>query len=128
MSRALLCLSVLVLGLAPLPLKAAAPPCPGAGSLQVLLRLLDDDDYRVRERAEHELGKLDSSHIPGLRQALAATTSAEVRRRLGRVLYRLSYPERTRTSQRQAELLRLIEALKSSSSQKDRAQALRRLN
>jgi len=51
-----------------------------------LLAELDDDDFAVRQTASDELGKLGESVRPLLRQALEQHLSAEVRKRLEKVL------------------------------------------
>ena len=57
---------------------------------QTLLTDLDDDSFEVRERASTELSKLGPVVLPALHMALAASPSAEVRRRIEWVLDSLS--------------------------------------
>jgi hypothetical protein len=107
MRRARLVLTALVLGIVPLTLRGAAPPvrCDPA-QIRALVRQLDHDDYRMREQAEQKLSGLGESDVAVLRKELAAATSAEVRRRLSRVIHRLAVTDRR--IQRQKELLRLL--------------------
>jgi hypothetical protein len=105
-----LVLSVLVLAFFPPLLQGAAPPCRrDPARLRALVRQLDDDDYKARERAEQHLSELAEADVPALRKALAAATSAEVRRRLGRVIRRLAVSERR--IQRRKEVLRLLTSM-----------------
>jgi len=46
-----------------------------------LVRDLDDDDFRTRQRAMEELDRQRESAVPALRKALAASPSLELRRR-----------------------------------------------
>jgi hypothetical protein len=61
------------------------PPLP-AGRLQRLLADLDHEQYAMREAAEAELKGLGRRAEADLRRTLAATRSAEVRRRVRRLL------------------------------------------
>jgi hypothetical protein len=116
MRQTVLALTTVLLTALPLLLNAAAPPSgPDPARLRVLVRQLDDDDYHTRERAEQGLSKLAEADVPALRKALAATTSAEVRRRLGRVIRRLAVSD-PRLERRQ-ELLRLLTGMWSAGNQ-----------
>jgi hypothetical protein len=75
-----------------------------AGELQRLVRDLDNSDFRRREEASRRLRQFGEDAEPTLRQALAKKPSAEVRRRLERLL---SGPR----SVRSPDLLRSLRAL-----------------
>ena len=62
------------------------PVPPDAVRLARLLAALDDDDYRGREEASAELGRLGALVEPALRRALADSPSFEVRRRARKLL------------------------------------------
>lgn len=53
-----------------------------AARVKGLIAKLDDDDFQVREDATAQLQKLGAAAVPFLKAALAATDSAEVRRRI----------------------------------------------
>jgi RNA polymerase sigma factor (sigma-70 family) len=67
------------------------PPIPKADNEQLaqLLKQLDDDRFAVREAAEAGLTDLAEGAAPALRQALDGKLSAEVRRRVTRLLEQL---------------------------------------
>jgi hypothetical protein len=80
---------------------------PDAKRLTRLIADLDDNAFKVRERATRELSEAGSEAADALRQALANNPSTEVKRRLEDLLNRLSKggsPERLRS-------LRAIEVL-----------------
>jgi hypothetical protein len=73
-------------------LKPAAAPAKAVADEKRIARLiadLDDDDFEVREKASESLRQLNELAGPAMRQALEKTSSAEVRRRLERLLERL---------------------------------------
>jgi hypothetical protein len=84
------------------------PPPPDLHRIARLIGKLDDDDFRVREKATAELEKLREDAEGSLRGALTTPASAEVRRRVEAVLSRLSAqdpaPERLR-------MIRAVEVL-----------------
>jgi hypothetical protein len=61
-------------------------PAPEAKQIAGWITNLDDDSFEVREKATRELEKLGGRAAAQLRKALAETRSAEVRRRVGRLL------------------------------------------
>jgi RNA polymerase sigma factor (sigma-70 family) len=69
-------------------LKEVLRPIPAleAERLARLIKELDDDDFATREKATEELEKLAGAAETELRKALEATTTAEVRERLKKVL------------------------------------------
>jgi len=71
---------------------------PDAKNVVRLLKELDSDDFKVRQRATEELTKLGDAIIPDLRRALDGKPSLEVRKRLEKLLdeARLWTPERLR--------------------------------
>jgi hypothetical protein len=73
---------------------AAAPPAPDAARVGVLVRQLDDDRFRVRERADRALQKCGKAVVPLLRAELARARSPEVRSRLNNILKVLTADER----------------------------------
>jgi RNA polymerase sigma factor (sigma-70 family) len=77
-------------------------PVPKARILQLLAEL-DSDSFAVREKATQELEKLGELAIPAMHKALVGTPSAEVQRRLERLL----------ESARRAALLHSPERLRS---------------
>jgi hypothetical protein len=70
---------------------AAAPARPTADPVRIvrLIADLDDDDFEVRQKASEELRQLGELAGPAMRAALDKTASAEVRRRLEKLLERL---------------------------------------
>ncbi len=103
------------------------PPARAADEKQVarLLAALDGDDFRARETAARELEQLEEAASGQLRQALAGTASAEVRRRLRALLDRQERAWRAPTAD-QLRALRAVEALEAAGTAPAR-QALRRL-
>jgi hypothetical protein len=75
--------------------------------LQKLIAQLDDENFEKREEAEKRLAEVGEPAGPVLRGALAKSTSAEQRRRLGNLLTRL---ERERTPD-ELRILRAVGAL-----------------
>jgi hypothetical protein len=72
---------------------AAAPPTtPNEASVRALVKQLDDDDFKVRQRAEQALSRSGKVVLPLLRRELARGQSLEVRTRLQRVSARLTKP------------------------------------
>jgi len=61
-------------------------PEPDAKQIRRLIDALDSDQFSVREKAQKELGGLGNAAMPALREALKNNHSAEVRRRLERLL------------------------------------------
>jgi hypothetical protein len=51
---------------------------------------LNDQEFKVRDQAERTLIKLGAEAVPAVRQALAGEPSAEARRRLAKILAKLS--------------------------------------
>jgi hypothetical protein len=73
------------------------PPV-GEKVIQQHLRDLDNDDFATRQGAEAELAKILEQAEPVLRRALEESESAEVKRRIGRLLgkFEALLPERLR--------------------------------
>src|SRR5262249_8172763 len=69
---------------------------------------LDDDDYDTRESAASALEKLGARAVPALRGALKATKSAEVRKRIEKVLKAIGPAE----IKLNAEHLRFVRAVR----------------
>jgi WD40 repeat protein len=82
---------------------------PESELLNRLIAELDDDSFAVREKASRELAKLGRAAEPALREALAATRSAEVRRRLKDLLQKVP-PTRSFRRDLSPEQWRLIRA------------------
>jgi WD40 repeat protein len=82
-----------------------------AERLRQLIAGLDGDTFDAREAAEAELAKLGRRAEPALRKALAETTSAEARRRAGRLLARWGPPATAEYPAGQARELRAVWAL-----------------
>jgi WD40 repeat protein len=91
-------------------LKERMKPVPPADPerLARLLRQLDSDDFQERERAAAALREMGPPAERALKQALAAGPSAEVRKRLGRLLEEL---EQARKGRRTDWSVRLLERL-----------------
>jgi RNA polymerase sigma factor (sigma-70 family) len=68
---------------------------------------LDNNQFAVRQQATAELGKLGESAVPGLRKALKASPSLELRRRIEQFLDK----EAQTTANPAGERLRLLRAL-----------------
>jgi RNA polymerase sigma factor (sigma-70 family) len=88
------------------------PPTQKPGSEQVarLLRELDDDRFAVREEADAALLRLAELAVPALRQALDGKPSAEVRRRVTRLLERID-GEKTPEQLRSLRAVEVLERL-----------------
>jgi RNA polymerase sigma factor (sigma-70 family) len=73
-------------------------PRPDANNVARLLRELDSDDFKVRQRATEELTKLGDAILPELRRALDGKPELEVRKRVQQLLdqARAWTPERLR--------------------------------
>ncbi len=85
--------------------------------VEALLRDLDDDNYRTRERATKKLIELGAGVVPRLQRALAQTKSAEVKVRVRRVLQRFrTIPEPERLQRERA--MRVLEVIGSAKSRK----------
>jgi RNA polymerase sigma factor (sigma-70 family) len=69
-------------------LRKQLPPMkqPDAKSVARLIADLDSDEFRVREKATKDLGKLGDAAAPTLRQALQGKPALEMRRRLRHLL------------------------------------------
>jgi WD40 repeat protein len=83
------------------------PPSLESEQVARLIRKLDDDDFAVREEADAALQRLADLAVPTLQKALKGKPSAEVRRRVTRLLEQLDQgktPEQLR-SLRAIELL-----------------------
>jgi HEAT repeat protein len=65
----------------------AAEPDPK--KVRDLVKQLDDDEFDVREKADAALRKLGKDALPLLRKELTAAPSAEVRKRLDRIVSEL---------------------------------------
>jgi hypothetical protein len=85
-------------------LRPVAPADPER--LARLVRQLDSDDFRERERATAALRELGQPAERGLKQALTAERSAEARKRIGRLLEEL---EQARKGRRTDWSVRLLE-------------------
>ena len=72
-----------------------------------LVANLDSSDFAVREKAAADLVNLGESAKTGLRQALAARPSLEVRRRIESVLHKLETTQNLRNT-RATEMLELM--------------------
>jgi len=85
-------------------------PVPGAERIAKLIAELDDDEFKVRERASEELEKLGAAADAALHRALESKPSAEVRKRIEALLAKRSpagmSPERL-TALRALEVLEL---------------------
>jgi RNA polymerase sigma factor (sigma-70 family) len=86
-------------------LRPAAADPEAARRLARLVADLDHDDFRVREKAAEELEKLGAAAGHELRKALEGKPSPEMRRRVERLLDRLSGPTD------QPEVLRAVRAV-----------------
>jgi hypothetical protein len=82
-----------------------------AERLRQLVAGLDGDTFAARQAAEAGLAKLGRRAEPALRQALAETTSPEVRRRASRLLARWAAPASAEYPAGQARELRAVWAL-----------------
>jgi WD40 repeat protein len=78
---------------------------PNPGRVARLITRLDGDTFAERENAERELGRLAEVAEPTLRDSLAKKPSAEIRRRLSRLL------DRARPRVLTAEQLRAVRAV-----------------
>src|SRR5262249_14621872 len=76
-----------------------------------LIAELDYDTFAVRERASEELEKLGTAVEPALREALKATTSAEVRQRLTHLLEKLAAPGGPSEARRLPRVVTLLELM-----------------
>jgi hypothetical protein len=83
-------------------------PPPDPGRLARLLRQLDRDDFAERERAMDALRQLGPPAEGGLKRALTAERSAEVRRRVGVVLEELEQAQKGRRTEWGVQLLARI--------------------
>jgi hypothetical protein len=93
------------------PFLRASLSKPAAADPRAVARLiaeLDDDRFAVRENASRELAKRSAAIEGALRQALERHPSAEVKRRLGRLLENLAAPAQKPERLRE---LRAVEAL-----------------
>jgi hypothetical protein len=86
-------------------LPADPEAAPDAKRIRTLVKELDAKRYPVRQKADRQLRQLGEAVVPLLRKELDATRSAEVHRRLEKIIRDLSISER---------LLALIEDLDSS--------------
>jgi hypothetical protein len=66
-----------------------AAPKPAAGSVEQLIEKLGNRDYKTRESAGRALELCGFESLPKFRQALASTSSAEVRKRLAALIQNL---------------------------------------
>jgi WD40 repeat protein len=87
------------------PVRAASPE-----RLSRLVAELDNDEFDVRERATVELAGLEEMAVPELQDALRNRPAPEARRRLGRLIERLS-ADQDAPSPEALRALRAIEAL-----------------
>ena len=74
-------------------LQAQMRPVSEDDSVRRIRRLidgLDDEDFTVREKATQDLAALGAATVPALREAMAVSTSLEVRRRVTIILKQLS--------------------------------------
>jgi hypothetical protein len=71
------------------PVAAPAKPAVDAAAIARLIADLDDDDFGARETATEALRQMGDLAQPAMRAALEKTGSAEVRRRLEKLLERL---------------------------------------
>jgi WD40 repeat protein len=69
---------------------------------------LDSDDFKVRQRADQSLEKLEDLAEPALRRAVAKPSSLEMRRRASQLLERL---ENDPPSPKRLQILRAVEVL-----------------
>jgi HEAT repeat protein len=74
--------------------RAAAPPPLDLRRVGDLVRQLDDDRFRARERADRALRRCGPSAVPFLRDEQERTKSLEVRARLAKILKLLTAGER----------------------------------
>jgi hypothetical protein len=117
---------------------------PEQKQVRQLIAELDHDEAGVREKAEEGLEKLGEVVASSLRRALAETASAEVRRRLRRLVERLERLPLQGSSVREVRAIELLESLgtrearrllselakgvESATRTREAAQALRRLS
>ena len=74
---------------------AAAPPtCVDAREVEVLVRMLDDDNFHTRERADVALRAMGRPVLPHLRAEHGRTPSREVRDRIASMVRDLTVDER----------------------------------
>jgi RNA polymerase sigma factor (sigma-70 family) len=90
--------------------KLQTPPPVPERQLARLIADLDAREFRVREQATRALQALGIRAVPGLRRALAATPSLEVRRRIERLLQPFNGPlaPETMRAQRVVQILAFI--------------------
>jgi WD40 repeat protein len=86
-------------------------PAPDPKHLARLIANLDDGVFAVREDATRELAKFGRVAKPALVQALAGTSSAEVRRRVERLLQRLDQFILTPEESRERRAIEVLEQL-----------------
>jgi hypothetical protein len=91
--------------------KRLRPVCrPDPNRLTELLAKLDDERFKVRERATRELENLAETAEPGLKKTLASEPSPEARRRIEKVLEKLKN-DRLHPPADRMRLVRAVEVL-----------------
>lgn len=88
-----------------------ARPGPDASALDRLVVQLGSEKFAVREKATAEIARLGEAVVPGLRDRLAKTESAEVRRRLIQLLGQLDPAETSPQRLQTQRALKLLEAI-----------------
>jgi hypothetical protein len=73
---------------------AETEAAPDAKSVRALVKQLDAKRYAMRQKADRQLRRFGEAVVPLLRKELDATRSAEVHRRLERIIRDLSLNER----------------------------------
>jgi hypothetical protein len=88
----------------------ASPPKPDEQRLARLIADLDKDNFDVRDKATRELQRMGPAAEPALRRALDLSSSPEARKRLDKLLRRLS-PDGDLPPSRVLIALRVLEVL-----------------
>ena len=89
--------------------KLKTAPGVAAESVAKWIKDLDDSQFKVRDKAEQELEKLQELALPGLQEALATAKSDEVRRRSQQLLDKFKEKPLTSESLRELRALAVLE-------------------
>jgi WD40 repeat protein len=102
----------------PLLAQNLRPIAPDSEAVRRAVADLDDAAFTTREEATKRLERMGGAVVPALRQALAATDSPEVRRRLEGVIERLTSLATTPDALRRLRVIGVLERLGTADAQK----------